>query len=163
MNAVINRIEGTIKRLLGIKSPTEEFNRIIDKSDATPILCRPQKSMAWVLKQLPQQSEMSEMLVWHSVKKEGYPPVYDASQKCEASDLLLLTIQEFDHFKGCVDSFIGLGSYHRDVRDLARRKYPVTGWIDDRGNEIKARVTHWAIAPKPRKENSHAQSNRNRL
>lgn len=103
------------------------------------------------------------LLVWHSVKKEGYPPVYDVSQKCEASDLLLLTIQEFDYFKGRVDSFIGLGSYHRDVRGLARRKYPVTGWIDDRGNEIKARVTHWAIAPKPRKEKCHAQSNRNRL
>ena len=160
MNAVINRIESTIKRLLGIKSPTEELNRIIDKSDATLIQCRPQKSMIWTLNPLWQQSEM---LVWHSVKKEGYPPVYDVSQKCEASDLLLLTIQEFDHFKGCVDSFIGLGSYHRDVRDLARRKYPVTGWIDDRGNEIKARVTHWAVAPKPRKENSHAQSNRNRL
>lgn len=57
------------------------------------------------------------LLIWHSVKKEGYPPVYDVSQKCEASDLLLLTIQEFDYFKGCVDSFIGLGSYHRDVRD----------------------------------------------
>lgn len=160
MNAVINRIESTIKRLLGIKSPTEELNRIIDKSDDTLMLCRPQKSMTWMLNPLWQQSEM---LVWHSVKKEGYPPVYDVSQKCEASDLLLLTIQEFDHFKGCVDSFIGLGSYHRDVRDLARRKYPVTGWIDDRGNEIKARVTHWAIAPKPRKENSHAQSDRNRL
>lgn len=160
MNAVINRIESTIKRLLGIKSPTEELNRIIDKSDDTLMQCRPQKSMTWMLNPLWQQSEM---LVWHSVKKEGYPPVYDVSQKCEASDLLLLTIQEFDHFKGCVDSFIGLGSYHRDVRDLARRKYPVTGWIDDRGNEIKARVTHWAIAPKPRKENSHAQSDRNRL
>lgn len=107
--------------------------------------------------------QQSELLVWHSVKRDGYPPVYDVAQKCEASDLLLLTIQEFDYFRGCVGSFIGLGSYHRDVRDLARRKYPVTGWIDDRGNEIKARVTHWAIAPKPRKENSHAQSNRNRL
>lgn len=163
MNAVINRIESTIKRLLGIKSPTEELNRIIDKSDATLMQCRPQKSMTWMLNPLWQQSEMSEMLVWHSVKKEGYPPVYDVAQKCEASDLLLLTIQEFDYFKGCVDSFIGLGSYHRDVRDLAHRKYPVIGWIDDRGNEIRARVTHWAIAPKPRKENSHAQSDRNRL
>lgn len=61
-------------------------------------------------------------------------------------------------FLGC-----GIAGGNWDVRDLARRKYPVTGWIDDRGNEIKARVTHWAVAPKPRKENRHAQSNRNRL
>ncbi len=102
--------------------------------------------------------QQSELLVWHSVKKEGYPPLYDVALKCEASDLLLLTIQELDYFKGYVDSFICLGSYHRDVRDLARRKYPVMGWIDDRGNEIKARVTHWAIAPKPRKEAAYNEN-----
>lgn len=69
--------------------------------------------------------------------------MYDVSQKCEASDLLLLTIQEFDYFKGCVDSFIGLGSYHRDVRDLARRKYPATGWIDDRAISIIGDTVKW--------------------
>ena len=105
----------------------------------------------------------SELLIWHSAKKEGYPPVYPVWNGYEASDPLLLTVQVFNYFTGRVESFIRIGRYRRDLRNRGGAKYPAVGWIDDRGNEIKARVTHWAVAPKPRKENSHAQSNRNRL
>ena len=105
----------------------------------------------------------SELLVWHSVKKEGYPPVYHVWNGYEASDPLLLTVQGFNYFTGRVESFIRIGRYRRDLRNRSGVKYPTMGWIDEQGKIKHVRVTHWAIAPKPAKEKCHAQSNRNRL
>lgn len=98
----------------------------------------------------------AELLVWHSVKKEGYPPVYHVWNGYEASDPLLLTVQGFNYFTGRVESFIRIGRYRRDLRNRSGVKYPTVGWIDEQGAIKHVRVTHWAIAPKPAKEKCHA-------
>lgn len=98
----------------------------------------------------------SELLVWHSVKKEGYPPVYHVWNGYEASDPLLLTVQGFNYFTGRVESLIRIGRYRRDLRNRSGVKYPTMGWIDEQGKIKHVRVTHWAIAPKPAKEKCHA-------
>lgn len=100
-----------------------------------------------------QRVRNTDKILWHSVKREGYPPISvsgDPDSQCEASEFLLLTIQEHDYFTGHLNAHICLGLYRRDC--WSRNKYPEIGWVDDAGNDIEnARVTHWAVAPQPRK------------
>ena len=103
-----------------------------------------------------QRVRNTDKILWHSVKREGYPPISVSSNsdfQCESSEFLLLTIQEHDYFTGHLNAHICLGLYCRDwYGDPQHLKHPNAGWIDDTGDYINnARVTHWAVAPQPRK------------
>lgn len=89
---------------------------------------------------------MESKIVWHSLKKEGYPPLFDNRSGYFSSKRLLLSWQYFDFFKGAVNRGVSCGGLVKDLR----HGMPEFDWMDDNGYRLyHLKIEYWAYMPEP--------------
>lgn len=92
---------------------------------------------------------MESKIVWHSLKNEGYPPLFDNGNGYFSSKRLLLSGLYFDFFKGAVDRGVSCGELVKDLR----HGMPEFDWMNDNGYRLhESKIEYWAYMPEPPKE-----------
>lgn len=92
---------------------------------------------------------MESKIVWHSLKKEGYPPLIDKGNGYFSSERLLLSGVYFDFFKGKIDRATSCGGLVKDLR----HEMPEFDWMNDNGYRLHhSKIEYWAYMPEPPKE-----------
>ena len=82
---------------------------------------------------------MESKIVWHSLKKEGYPPLFDNGNGYFSSGRILLSGLYFDFFKRKIGRAVSCGGL---VKDL--------DWMNDSGCCLHhSKIEYWAYLPEP--------------
>lgn len=89
---------------------------------------------------------MESKIVWHSLKKEGYPPLFDNGNGYFSSGRLLLSGLYFDFFKRKIDRAVSCGGLAKDIR----HGMPEFDWMNDSGYCLHhSKIEYWAYMPEP--------------
>ena len=89
---------------------------------------------------------MESKIVWHSLKKEGYPPLFDNGNGYFSSGRILLSGLYFDFFKGKIDRAVSCGGLVKDLR----HGMPEFDWVNDNGYCLHhSKIEYWAYMPEP--------------
>lgn len=89
---------------------------------------------------------MDGKIVWHSLKKEGYPPLFDNGNGYFSSKMLLLSGLYFDFFKGAVSRGVLCGGLVKDLR----HGMPEFDWMNDNRYRLHhSKIEYWAYMPEP--------------
>ncbi len=89
---------------------------------------------------------MESKIVWHSLRKEGYPPLFDNGNGYFSSKRLLLSGLYFDFFKGAVNRAVSSGGLVKDLQ----HEMPEFDWVNDNGYSLHhSKIEYWAYMPEP--------------
>lgn len=89
---------------------------------------------------------MESKIVWHSLRKEGYPPLFDNGNGYFSSKRILLSGLYFDFFKGAVDRAVSSGCLVKDLR----HEMPEFDWMNDNGYRLHhSKIEYLAYMPEP--------------